>query len=77
MLPFAVCFRLRLENRDDNVSVDRQRPFYEDDTGRRSQTGQIANNTDIGLMFIVGSPSGVRATRDRMYLVLILVKFHQ
>ena len=42
------CFRLRLENRDDNVSVDRLRPFYEDDTGRCSQTGQTANNADIG-----------------------------
>ena len=42
------CFRLRLENRDDNVSVDRLRPFYEEDTGRRSQTGQTANNADIG-----------------------------
>ena len=42
------CFRLRLENRDDNVSVDRLRPFYEDDTGRCSQTGQTDNNADIG-----------------------------
>ena len=41
-------FRLRLENRDDNVSVDRLRPFYEDDTGRCSGTGQTANNADIG-----------------------------
>ena len=42
------CFRLRLENRDDNVSVDRLRPFYEEDTGCRSQTGQTTNNADIG-----------------------------
>ena len=42
------CFRLRLENRDDNVSVDRLRPFYEEVTGRRSQTGQTTNNADIG-----------------------------
>ena len=42
------CFRLRLENRDDNVSVDRLRPFYEEDTGRRSQTEQTTNNADIG-----------------------------
>ena len=42
------CFRLRLENRDDNVSIDRLRPFYEDDTGRCSQTGQTTNNADIG-----------------------------
>ena len=42
------CSRLRLENRDDNVSVDRLRPFYEEDTGRRSQTGQTSNNADIG-----------------------------
>ena len=42
------CFRLRLENRDDNVSVDRLRPFYEEDTGRRSQTGQTTNNADVG-----------------------------
>ena len=42
------CFRFRLENRGDNVSVDRLRPFYEDDTGRCSQTGQTANNADIG-----------------------------
>ena len=42
------CFRLRLESRDDNVSVDRLRPFYEDDTGRCSQTGQTTNNADIG-----------------------------
>ncbi len=39
MLPFG------LENRNDNVSVDRLRPFYEEDTGRRSQT---TNNADIG-----------------------------
>ena len=42
------CFHLRLENRDDNVSVDRLRPFYEEDTGRRSQTEQTTNNADIG-----------------------------
>ena len=30
------------------MSVDRLRPFYEDDTGRCSQTGQTANNADIG-----------------------------
>ena len=42
------CFRLRLENRDDNVSVDRLRPFYEEDMGRRSQTEQTTNNADIG-----------------------------
>ena len=42
------CFRLRLENRDYNVSIDRLRPFYEEDTGRRCQTGQTANNADIG-----------------------------
>ena len=42
------CFRLRLENRDDNVSVDRLRPFYEEDTGRRNQTEQTTNNADIG-----------------------------
>ena len=42
------CSRLRLENRDDNVSIDRLRPFYEDDTGRCSQTGQTTNNADIG-----------------------------
>ena len=42
MLPFG------LENRNDNVSVDRLRPFYEEDTGRRSQTEQTTNNADIG-----------------------------
>ena len=42
------CFRLRLENRDDNLSVDRLRPFYGEDTARRSQTGQTTNNADIG-----------------------------
>ena len=30
------------------MSVDRLRPFYEEDTGRRSQTEQTANNADIG-----------------------------
>ena len=30
------------------MSVDRLRPFYEEDTGRRSQTGQTTNNADIG-----------------------------
>ena len=30
------------------MSVDRLRPFYEEDTGRRSQTGQTSNNADTG-----------------------------
>ena len=30
------------------MSVDRLRPFYEEDTGRRSQTEQTTNNADIG-----------------------------
>ena len=30
------------------MSVDRLRPFYGEDTGRRSQTAQTSNNADIG-----------------------------
>ena len=41
-------FCLRLENRDDNVSVDRLRSFYEDKTGRRNQPGQEA--ASVGYM---------------------------
>ena len=38
---------LRLDNRDDNVSVDRLRPFYDEDTGRRSQTGHTVHPTTL------------------------------
>ena len=41
-------FRLRLENRGNNVFIVRLRPFYQHDTGRPFQAGQIANNADIG-----------------------------
>ena len=30
------------------MSVDRLRTFYEEDMGRRSQTGQTTSNADIG-----------------------------
>ena len=37
------CFRLQLENRKDTVSVDRQRPFYEDETDHREPVTDVVN----------------------------------
>ncbi|MEG7523873.1 MAG: hypothetical protein M3H12_12365 [Chromatiales bacterium] len=38
------CFRIRFEHKDDNVFVDRLRPFYEMDTN--CQTRQVTDTTD-------------------------------
>ena len=37
------CFRLQLENREDTVSVDRQRPFYEDETDHREPVTDVVD----------------------------------
>ena len=40
------CFRIQFEHKDDNVSVDRLRPFYEKETDINSQTGHVADTAD-------------------------------
>ena len=37
------CFRLQLENREDTVSVDRLRPFYEDETDHRELVTDVVD----------------------------------
>ena len=37
------CFRLQLENREETVSVDRLRPFYEDETDHREPVIDVAD----------------------------------
>lgn len=40
------CFRLQMENREDTVSVDRLRPFYEDETDRREPTTDVVGTAN-------------------------------
>ena len=40
---WKMCFRLQLENREDTVSVDRQRPFYEDETDHREPVTDVVD----------------------------------
>ena len=37
------CFRLQLENREDTVSVDRLRPFYQDETDHREPVTDVVD----------------------------------
>ena len=41
-------FRLQMENREDTVSVDRLRPFYEDETGRGEPTTEVVGSANSG-----------------------------
>ena len=45
MRRWGKCFRIRFESRDDNLSVDRLRPFY-DDTNNHCQGGHDADRKD-------------------------------
>ena len=37
------CFRLQLENREDTVSIDRLRPFYEDESNHREPVTDVVD----------------------------------
>ena len=47
------CYRLQLENREDTVSVDRLRPFYEDETDHREPDTDVG---DTGKSDIIDEP---------------------
>ena len=51
------CFRVQLDNRSDSVSIDRLRPFYEDETPRSASPETVNSSAPVSV--------GLEGTCDR------------